>query len=161
MLEDPSSKKTPAFGRRFSFAFLLFSGLAYTRGMKYLGIDFGTKKVGLAVSDEAGSIAFPRDILSRDERLLSHLKHVVAEEGIGAVVVGDTRAYSGARNQASDAADEFIRTLESELDIPVRRGIEAYSSVEASRYAPPGHRRDDSSAAAIILQRFLDMNAAR
>lgn len=124
--------------------------------MKYLGIDFGTKRLGLAVSDDAGSIAFPRDIVPNDSKLMGVLRDLITAEKIACIVVGDTRAASGAANQASAAADVFMETLKKETNLPVERGREAWSSVEASRFAPKGHARDDSSAAAIILQRFLD-----
>lgn len=124
--------------------------------MRYLGIDFGLKKVGLAVSDEAGSIAFPREILENNDELSERILALVKKEHIGAIVVGDTRAASGAPNIASLSADLFIEELKAMIAIPIHRGFEAWSSVEASRYAPPSKRRDDAAAAAIILQRFLD-----
>ena len=77
-------------------------------------------------------------------------------EKIGAIVVGDTRTASGAPNIASLSADLFIEELKSAIAIPIHRGFEAWSSIEASRYAPKGKEHDDSAAAAIILQRFLD-----
>ena len=129
--------------------------------MKYLGLDYGTKKVGTALSDEGGTIAFPRATLPNDENLLLKIKGLVEVEGAGAIVVGDTRAASGAPNQATDAAESFIEALRRLVEVPVERGFEAWSSVEASRYAPKGRARDDAAAAAIILQRFLDMRAGK
>ncbi|HWP61064.1 MAG TPA: RuvX/YqgF family protein, partial [Candidatus Paceibacterota bacterium] len=129
--------------------------------MKYLGIDFGTKRVGLAVSDPAGSIAFPREIVPNDDNLFPYLVRLLDEENIEAIVVGDTRAESGSANQASGAADVFIEQLSRVTSMPIHRGREAWSSVEASRFAPPGKMRDDSAAAAIILQRFLDTNTKK
>ncbi len=142
---------TPS-GRRF---------LIYCSGMKYLGIDFGTKRVGVAVSDETGGIAFPRITIENDDSLMTQLVQVIHKEKIGTVVVGDTRAASGAANSASSAADLFIAELTRVVSVPVERGFEAWSSVEASRYAPKGRARDDASAAAIILQRFLDTRAGK
>ena len=127
--------------------------------MRYLGIDFGLKRVGLAVSDENCSIAFPREILDNDDQLTERILNVIKDEHIGGVVVGDTRAASGEPNIASLSADLFIEELKSATAIPIHRGFEAWSSVEASRYAPPGKKRDDAAAAAIILQRFLDSHA--
>jgi putative Holliday junction resolvase len=129
--------------------------------MKYLGIDFGTKNVGLAISNAEGTIAFPRETVANDERLIPGLRRWVEDEGVDVVVVGDTRAASGEKNSASDKADAFIEALKAQLDIPVERGFEAWSSLEASRFAPKGRAHDDSAAAAIILQRFLDMHGAK
>jgi len=124
--------------------------------MRYLGIDFGLKRIGLAVSDDAGSIAFPRETIFNDEKTLAHILDFVQKEKVSAVIVGDTRAASGAANIASLSADLFIEELKEATPLPIHRGFEAWSSVEASRYAPKGKHHDDSAAAAIILQRFLD-----
>lgn len=129
--------------------------------MKYLGVDFGTKKVGLALSNEEGTIAFPRAIVPNDAELIAHIVRLAGEEKVAGIVVGDTRALSGAANQASGEAETFIEKLAAVAPVPVKRGMEAWSSVEASRFAPRGHARDDSAAAAIILQRFLDFRAKK
>ena len=105
--------------------------------MRYLGIDFGLKRIGLAVSDEAGSMAFPRETIAADDDAIKRVIGLITAEHIGAVVVGDTRAASGAPNIASLAADLFIEELREAVDTPIHRGFEAWSSVEASRYAPP------------------------
>lgn len=126
--------------------------------MRYLGIDYGTKRIGIAVSDGEGSIAFPRKTITNDANLLRELGHVIEEERIEAVVIGDARALSGAENTITAESDAFTKRLKETFNIPAHRMREAYSSAEAMRFAPPGKRHDDSSAAAIILQRFLDAN---
>lgn len=128
--------------------------------MRYLGIDFGLKRVGLALSNEEGTIAFPRETLANDGQLTEYILKLVKDEHVGAIVVGDTRAASGAPNIASLSADLFIEELRSATAVPIHRGFEAWSSVEASRYAPKRQKRDDAAAAAIILQRFLDSHSA-
>jgi len=124
--------------------------------MKYLGIDFGTKRVGVAVSDAAGTIAFPRATLPNDAQLFSQLEELVKNEKITRIVVGDTRSHGGKDNPVTAGAEEFVVALEKTLAIPVERVWEMWSSIEASRYAPEGQEHNDASAAAIILQRFLD-----
>ena len=128
--------------------------------MKYLGIDYGAKRVGLAVSDDAGKIAFPRATVPNDEKLLQFVYRMCEEERIGAVVIGDTRSHSGAENPVTAQADKFIEAFATLTAIPIERAPEMWSSIEASRYSPEGKGHDDSSAAAIILQRFLEMNAS-
>ncbi len=125
--------------------------------MRYLGIDFGAKRIGVAISDEGGSIAFPRAVLDNTKQTLSLLKKDIEEQKIGCIVVGDTMSYSGLRNPVTDDVDTFIDALKRETGIPVERAFEAGSSIEASRYAPDGAPHDDSVAAAVILQRFLEM----
>ncbi len=126
--------------------------------MKYLGIDFGLKRVGIAISDAESSIAFPRETILNDEKLLANILAYVESEKVDGIVVGDTRAASGEPNIASLSADLFIEELKAETTLPVYRGFEAWSSVEAARYAPKGEKHNDAAAAAIILQRFLDVS---
>lgn len=125
--------------------------------MRYLGIDYGAKRIGIALSDSEGSIAFPRAILDNDAHVIPLLKKDVEQQGVGCIVVGDALSYSGLRNPVTDDVDAFIELLRKEIGIPVERAFEAGSSIEASRYAPEGETHNDSVAAAVILQRFLDM----
>jgi len=125
--------------------------------MKYLGIDYGSKRIGLAVSDEGGSIAFPLEVAPTNTAL-ERVKKIIDEKNIGALVVGDTRSHGGAANAVTADAEQFVGQLARETGLPVSRAFEAWSSIEASRYAPGHTQHDDSAAAAIILQRFLDMH---
>lgn len=124
--------------------------------MKYLGIDYGAKQVGLAVSDNGGMIAFPRAVVDNDNTLLPFLMSLIEKEHIGAIVVGDTRALSGEANPITKEAQAFTEELKKMVPIPVETIWEMWSSIEASRFAPKGHEHDDDAAAAIILQRYLD-----
>lgn len=128
--------------------------------MRYVGIDYGTKQVGIAVSDADGGFAFPRETLPNDARLIGGLCDLAQKEGAGAFVVGDTRSLSGQENPVTAASDAFADRLGAESGVPVHRMREAWSSAEAMRFAPPGKRHDDAAAAAIILQRFLDTRPA-
>ncbi len=129
--------------------------------MKYLGIDFGAKRIGLAVSDAAGTIAFPRETVANDAQLPARIVRLIDEEKIDRIVIGDTRSHGGAPNPISAEASAFIEELQRATGLPVARAFEAWSSIEASRYAPKGKEHDDSAAAAIILQRFLEMHATK
>ena len=124
--------------------------------MRYLGVDFGSKRIGTAVSDDAGSFAFPRETIPNDEKVFDALSHIAEAERTQEIVLGDTRTDGGGANQITAEADAFAEKLKEHTNIPVHRMREAWSTQEAARYAPPGHRHDDSAAAAIILQRFLD-----
>ena len=129
--------------------------------MKYLGIDYGAKRVGTAISDDAGTIAFPRAVISNDKNLLPQLFKMTQEEKIEQIIVGDTRSHGGGENPITAEAETFMETLARTTSLPVSRAFEVFSSIEASRYAPKGSEHEDAAAAAIILQRFLDMNASR
>jgi putative Holliday junction resolvase len=125
--------------------------------MKYLGIDYGARRVGVAVSDSDGIIAFPRSTLHNDEQLISHLQTILHAESIEAIVIGDTRTHGGAPNPISARTDAFTQHLMQQSGLPIERSWEVWSSIEAGRFAGKGHEHDDASAAAFILQRFLDM----
>lgn len=129
--------------------------------MRYLGIDYGEKRIGLAISDEEGHIAFPRAIIDNDSRTLDLIRKDVDEQKVGHIIVGDTKSYSGLRNDVTSDAEAFIEVLKKTLGLPVEGVFEAGSSIEASRYAPEGETHNDSVAAAVILQRFLDMNGTQ
>ncbi len=124
--------------------------------MRYLGIDYGARRIGLAVSSEG--IAFPRGIVENDANLFTALRELITKEKVTGIVVGDTRSFGGHENPVTKDAELFIKKLRKEAGLSVTSAWEAGSSVEASRYAPEGRPHDDSAAAAIILQRYLDMH---
>lgn len=123
-------------------------------GMKYVGIDYGTKKVGIALSDESLSFAFPKEIVPT-EIIIEYILALSQGEPLAGVVIGESVSNSGVDNSIADAAKLFAQKLETKLNIPIMFEREGYSSVEAHRYQTKKGDRDDS-AAAIILQRFLD-----
>jgi len=124
---------------------------------KYLGIDYGAKRIGIAVSNDEGTIAFPRATIKNDTQALESLTRLVADEKIGSIVVGDTRSFSNLENPVTKGAEGFVARLKKETSLPVTGAWEAGSSIEASRYAPESAGHSDGAAAAIILQRFFDM----
>ena len=124
--------------------------------MRYLGVDYGSKNVGLALSDEAGGFAFPKETIVNDRRMVARIAEIVRVEKVGAIVVGDARSLSGGANKVTPDADRLADALKDATKLPLFRVREAFSSAEAMRFAPPHHRHDDSAAAAILLQRFLD-----
>lgn len=128
--------------------------------MKYLGIDYGAKRIGIAVSDDTGMIAFPLETIPNDGHAIAYIAQLANEKKTDLVVVGDTRTWRGAENPITPEAEKFITRL-SARGVIVERGWEAGSSIEASRYAPEGESHNDAAAAAVILQRFLDMKQAK
>lgn len=129
--------------------------------MRYLGIDFGAKRIGLALSDEGGQFAFPHETIPNDATSIDRIQKIAHKEGVGILVIGDTRTVHGAENPITEAAEVFANTVSAHLGIPCERMWEAWSSIEASRYAPKGSEHSDSAAAAIILQRYIDTKTGR
>jgi len=127
--------------------------------MRYLGIDFGTKKVGLALSDESGAMGFPHGIIPNNGRLIDEVLALMERKGVEAVVMGESRDFSGNENKVAKAAKEFALLLERRSGIPVSFEPETFTTQEARRdfegVRVPGSPDVDASAAALILTSFL------
>lgn len=125
--------------------------------MKYLGIDYGSKKVGFAQSDDEGRMAFPLMISPNDKSLLKDTIEVIRAMKINVIVVGESVDSKGKPNAIAKEARKFGAQIESVVDVKVVFEKEWYSTVEARKQ--PGkedsHEVDDQ-AAAIVLQRYLD-----
>lgn len=129
---------------------------------KLLGIDYGERNVGLAVSNEDQTMAFPRDVLRNTKDLLPHIKELCKNEGITAIVVGESHNYKGEENPIMSQIKIFRDVLSQETNLPVYFEPEFLTSAEAARLQG-GHRQSgasrsgllDASAAALILKSFL------
>lgn len=128
--------------------------------MKYVGLDYGTTRVGVSVSNKEGTIAFPRETFANDSHLLENIVAFAQREGAETIIFGDTRTLSGEANDITERAEAFARTLAEALKRPLVFAREGWSSVEAARFDPEGEH-DDAAAAAVILQRYLDMHPSR
>jgi len=125
--------------------------------MNILGIDYGAKRVGIATSRH--DIAFPHSVLANDSSLIPQIVKIVEDARLEKVVVGDTRSFDGRENAITKEGEAFMDALRTHLEVPVEPVLEVGSTVEASRYAPEGSEHNDAAAAAIILQRYIDMHA--
>lgn len=127
--------------------------------MRYLGIDYGTKKVGLAFSDEEGTMGFPFDIVPNDARLSDALSLLIETEHIGGIVIGDSIDFSGNPNPIADPARALGEELTERTGVPVYYEPEMLTTQEARRdfEGLHSHKRGDvdSSAAALILTSYL------
>jgi putative Holliday junction resolvase len=125
--------------------------------MKYLGIDFGSKKVGFAQSDDEGRMAYPLMISPNDAVLLKDTLELIREMKFGVVVIGESVDGSGKPNPIAKEARKFGASLENAIDIKIVFEKEWYSTVEARKQpGKEGSHNVDDQAAAIVLQRHLD-----
>jgi putative Holliday junction resolvase len=127
--------------------------------MRYLGIDYGTKKIGLALSDEAGKMGFPHSVVQNDAQLLETLTALIEKERVGAIVVGESMDFSGKENAAGVAGRAFAQALAARTNIPLHHEPETFTTQAARRY-PDGTRMKgspdvDASAAALILTSYF------
>ena len=87
--------------------------------MRYLGIDYGSKKVGLAISDESGRFAFPYQILPTDKNLVAQIVAICQKEGIGQIIVGNSLNYQQEANVVMAAARDFAEQLKTVTSLPL------------------------------------------
>ncbi|MDQ1282073.1 MAG: putative pre6S rRNA nuclease [Patescibacteria group bacterium] len=129
--------------------------------MRYLGIDYGVKKIGLAISDEGGSFAFPFLIFanSSKENSVEKIFKIIEEKKIEKIVIGESLNLKGEENKILKEAKSFSEKLKEKTNLEVYFEKEWLSTIEARRFQDR-HDADDS-AAAIILQRFLDKEAKK
>src|SRR3990167_2344722 len=101
--------------------------------MKFLGIDYGTKRIGVAVSDDNGTIAFPKEILLNDSNTFQKLGEIIEKENIGQIVIGESVDFSGKLNVLSARIEVFILEMEEKFKLPVHKQKEFLTSVEARK----------------------------
>jgi putative holliday junction resolvase len=139
---------------------------------RFLGIDYGTKRIGVAVSDENQTLAFPKEIIQNNSKVLEKLGEIIKKENVKEIVVGESVDFSGKLNALSGRIEVFILELSERFNLPMHKQKEFLTSVEARRSKnnkkslnePQSHSkikqiksgRVDASAAALILQRYLD-----
>jgi putative transcription antitermination factor YqgF len=132
--------------------------------MKYIGIDYGTKKTGIAFSDDAGTMGFPHSVRPTDPRLLDDLALLMREKGAEAIVIGHSTNLSGGENAIAEAARSFADDLKARTGAEVHFESELFTT-QAARRMPDGTRMAgspdvDASAAALILTGFLERAAS-
>jgi len=126
---------------------------------KYLGIDYGSKRVGLAFSDSEGILAFPKTVLKNDKMLLENIKNIYSREGVEGIVLGESIDSQGQPNYIMKKITPFKKQLEKGLNTLVYLEPEFMTSHHAAIGEKKGEFKKniiDASAAALILQRFLD-----
>lgn len=127
--------------------------------MRYLGLDYGARRIGIALSDVGAQFAFPYSTIPNDASAIDRIEEICKKEEVREIVMGDTRAANEMGNAITPEAERFAAALGQHSGKEVRLVREAWSSAEAARFAPKGVH-DDAAAAAIILQRFLDARSA-
>lgn len=144
--------------------------------MRVMAIDFGEKRVGVALSagDGAdGALALPSRVLERstDRRLVYSLAALAREEGVGALVLGEPRDLEGRAGEAAERVRRFAAKLEKATGLAVTLIEETLTTVAAAeklggpaRRGRPGEKSDgrhDAVAAQILLQEALDRGLCR
>jgi len=124
--------------------------------MKILGIDYGSKRIGIASADTESGIAFPRTVLLNDKKLFDNLEKIIKEEEIVKIVLGDSKDYKMKDNPIMEEILKFKKDSEEKFDIKIILYPEVLSSHQAAKMAGGKNDMIDASAAAIILQSYIE-----
>jgi len=132
--------------------------------MRCLGIDFGSSRIGIAVSDDLGMLAHPLETIPNDSEFLSRLQQIVLEKGVSRIVVGIPRNMDGSYGPAAEKAKLFLSQLKSAFaGVQLIAWDERLTTVEAQRLLHAAGRDVkksrpiiDQVAAQVLLQSYLD-----
>jgi putative Holliday junction resolvase len=134
--------------------------------MRILALDHGSKRIGVAVSDETKTIAQPLEYIFTEPfaLFLNRLKKILGEKEIDLILIGQPRNMDGSYGPAAQKVDAFVAVLKTAITVPIKMWDERLTSTMANKaLIQGGVRRDqrkekvDKMAAAILLQSYLDM----
>lgn len=136
--------------------------------MRFVGLDLGTKTLGVAVSDATGTIASGVTTLrfedSKPESIINELRNIINEYSVKSIVIGLPKNMNNTMGQAVQRTRSFIKILDDEFNLPIYEQDERLSSVTANNVlltADVSRKRRktkvDTIAATIILQNYLDI----
>ncbi len=132
---------------------------------RILAIDFGSKRIGLALSDPLKIFAYPYKTLSNDEKLIPDLLKIISENKVVKIILGYPLKENGEKSETTKLVEDFNIKLSESTSLPVILRDERYSSSIAQErilqsVKSKKKRQDksliDKTAAAVILQEFLD-----
>ncbi len=136
--------------------------------MRILALDPGTKRIGVAVSDETKSIAQPLETVPAEPfaDFLARLKQLLVEKEIDLILIGLPRNMNGSYGPAAQKAEAFAATLKTAITVPIVMRDERLTTLQANKMMIQGNVRRgkrkekvDQTAAAILLQSYLDAGA--
>lgn len=126
--------------------------------MRYMGIDYGSKRVGIALSDESGKFALPHSVIKNSSKLVDDLNTIICESDVGVIVMGESKDFKGKENEIMKDVHAFKQKIEDLLGKTVVYEPEFLTSHAAQRFQGKNDMHD-ASAAALILQSYLDRNS--
>lgn len=141
--------------------------------MRIIGLDYGTKTVGVAISDESQIIASPHITIERKHptklrQTYAKIEEIIKEYEVGLIVLGYPKNMNNTEGERAQATKEFGENLERRTGISVELVDERLTTMQADRILDAtgvalSARKEhiDKMAAAIILQNYLDMNSAK
>jgi putative Holliday junction resolvase len=138
--------------------------------MRILAIDHGTKRMGIAISDELKMMAHPVEFIPAEpfNSFLARLKELLQDKEVEMILVGMPRNMNGSYGPAALKVQDFVAALKGAVTVPIHTWDERLTSAQANRFLIEGNvRREqrkekvDKMAAAILLQSYLDSRMMR
>ncbi|MEY2641251.1 MAG: hypothetical protein RL150_644 [Candidatus Parcubacteria bacterium] len=135
--------------------------------MRLLGIDYGTKRIGVALSDEGARIAFPHATIANDKQTFAELSAIIQQYEVGKVIVGESKDLQMKDNRLMEDVEYFVTELTEKTKLPVELHPEFMTSVQVSkthfqlseRHKDRGFEKPkqlDAQAATVMLQHYID-----
>ena len=133
--------------------------------MRILSLDHGTRRIGVAVSDDTKTIATPLEHIPADpmDKFIARLQQLIREKDVELILIGMPRNMDGSYGPATEKVKDFIAAIQPHITTPVKTWDERLTSAQANRVLLQANvRRDkrkqnvDKMAAAILLQGYLD-----
>jgi len=119
---------------------------------KYLGLDVGEKRVGLALADSEARVAVPFAVFIRQNGFWDKIKTLYVHEGIERIIVGWPVGLDGQNSVQTEAVEDFIQTLQRRLPEAIVERVDERMSSKATNLA----QDNDAQAAALILNNYLE-----
>ncbi len=122
--------------------------------MRKMGIDYGTKRIGIAFSDDAGLMAFPDCVIENTDTAFKKIVALAEEKQVGEIIIGHSLGRDGLPNKLQERITELVTDLTLHTGLPVFLEPEQYTTQEAIRFQGR-NKKTDASAAAIILNSYI------
>jgi len=122
---------------------------------RFLGIDYGTKRVGTALTDQERQMAFPDEVLTNDSHLIEKIQNKIKKENITKVIIGESKNYKMEDNAIMSDIIDLKDVIEKTMEIDVVLEPEFMSSMQAEKIQGKNDMIH-ASAASIVLQSYLD-----
>ncbi len=123
--------------------------------MRYMGIDFGTKRVGVAISDSENKFAIPHSVVQNTKTLIDDLNTLICNNDVEVIILGESKDFKGNDNKVMPKIRELKELIENKLQKRVIFEPEFLTSHQAEHFQGKT-ALTDASAAALILQSYLD-----
>ena len=130
--------------------------MLWTNSKRIIGIAYGPKRVGVAASDEGRKFAMPLSVIENTQELVAEVEKIARDNEAREIVVGESRNYKGEPNPIFEEVEKFKQEMEKRGFV-VYLELEFMTSAQAERVQGK-HDKLDASAAALILQSYLDRN---